>query len=67
MTEPYHHLMHMSEQSRVTHVCPRQVFRSRIGSLRKGLKSRLDFEFVQGPFEVTSKGLALPLSLSLIS
>jgi len=49
------------EQSRVTHVCPRQVFRSRIGSLRKGLKSRLDFEFVQGPFEVTSKGLALPL------
>ena len=29
-----------------------QVFRSRIGSMRKGLKSRLEFEFVEGPYEV---------------
>ncbi|KAG2497705.1 hypothetical protein HYH03_004442 [Edaphochlamys debaryana] len=28
-----------------------EVFRSRIGSLRKGLKSRVEFVFVDGPFE----------------
>ncbi|GAX85192.1 hypothetical protein CEUSTIGMA_g12610.t1 [Chlamydomonas eustigma] len=30
-----------------------EVFRSRIGSVRKALKSRLEFEFVEGPYEAT--------------
>lgn len=31
-----------------------EVFRSKIGSMRKALKSRLEFEFVEGPYEATA-------------
>lgn len=31
-------------------LCSTQVFRSRIGSLRKGLKSRVEFVFLDAPF-----------------
>ena len=37
-----------------TPLCPAccQVFRSRIGSMRKALKSRVEFEFVEALYEV---------------
>ena len=34
--------------------CSPQVFRARLGSLRKALKSRADFVFVDGPHAVTA-------------
>ena len=34
--------------------CSLQVFRARLGSLRKALKSRADFVFVNGPHAVTA-------------
>eukprot|EP00195_Chlamydomonas_chlamydogama_P011637 CAMPEP_0202913136 /NCGR_PEP_ID=MMETSP1392-20130828/59652_1 /ASSEMBLY_ACC=CAM_ASM_000868 /TAXON_ID=225041 /ORGANISM="Chlamydomonas chlamydogama, Strain SAG 11-48b" /LENGTH=261 /DNA_ID=CAMNT_0049604281 /DNA_START=140 /DNA_END=925 /DNA_ORIENTATION=+ len=35
-----------------------EVFKSRIGSMRKGMKSRLEFEFVQAPYEAQALGSA---------
>jgi hypothetical protein len=38
--------------------CPLQVFRSRVGSMRKGLKSRVHFEFQDAPFHVSNSPTA---------
>eukprot|EP00955_Chlamydomonas_euryale_P011880 127609-Chlamydomonas_euryale.AAC.1 len=39
-----------------------QVFRSRIGSLRKALKSRVEFEFAEAPYDASPHPLAASAS-----
>ncbi len=40
----------------INHTIPPQIFRSRVGSLRKALKSRVEFVFVDAPFEAQVGG-----------